>query len=141
MTFKTNTELYISREELNAAAGYQQTIDNLTRSISSIFGQEIPLPELSTMDKLKLFLHGEKVTKNGPLTMTVSRKGVLIEINIDKTIDESIAIEYFQMVGDVVSIYVPAVTGAMSSLMAAQVVADERINQGVKKIAQSLKMD
>ncbi len=139
MRIKSHTTIEISRKELLAVASYQDTIASLSSDIGKVFGQSIPVPELSAAKQVKLALGGKETHKFGPVKIVLSKKGVVITISIDGTISETVAIEYFDTVNDLICIYTPPLIGAITGLMTAQVAAQSRIDRGAKRIMKAIK--
>jgi hypothetical protein len=139
MTFSTHTELFISRAELKAGAQYQDRVQEMMVAIGKAFGTNVPTEEISTWKKLKIGLGKEVVERKGPVTAIIAKRGVRIIIKIDSELDEKIMVEYFRAIGDIVEIYAPAVTGAVTSIMTANALAGQRAESAAQKISKLLK--
>jgi len=139
MEFNTKTELFISRKELKAGAKYQDKVQGMIAAIAKAFGTDVPTDEISAWKKVKIGLGREVVEKRGPVTAILNKSGVRIVIKIDAELNEDIAIEYFAAVGDIIGIYAPAIAGAVTSIMAANALAEQRAESAAKKISKLLK--
>lgn len=139
MRIQSHTTITITKKELLAGARYQDTLQSLTTDVAKVFGKDVPSLDISAVKKIKLALGGKEVIEAGPLKIELSKKGAVITVNFDENVNENIAVEYFDMVSDVVRIYVPALIGATTSIMAAQAAAQNRIDTGVKKITKAYK--
>ncbi len=139
MRIKSHTTIEISRKELLAVASYQDTIASLSSDIGKVFGQSIPVPELSAAKQVKLALGGKETHKFGPVKIVLSKKGVVITISINESLPEEVIEEYFSIINDLVRIYIPPVIGAITGLMAAQAAAQGRIESGAKRIMKAIK--
>ncbi len=139
MTFKTNTTLFISRAELAASAKHQDTFYDMAASLARAFGNKNAIEKPSAWRMVKIALGRSEVSHYGPATITLSRKGIMVDVAVDDSLPEEVTIEYFSACTDIIRVYAPVAVSTVTGMMAATAIADRRVNTATKKISKAMR--
>jgi len=139
MLLKSN--LFISKKEIKAAARFKDALDASVVAIAEAFGKSIEMPELSSIEKAKILLgmnvsRGINFNKNGvsfALNATVSKKGISIDIEISSA--PELLEEIMSAYADMINIALPAVTSAVTGIVAANALMNKRADEAAKRIS------
>ncbi len=134
---KTTITFELGRAEIKAAAKHQDVIQETMRSIFGALGKDIP-KEPSAWQKTKLAL-GKEETISGSnsnrgfhndWTIVYSKRGIKFTASVE--IDETVITEVYAMYGDLFKIYAPVMTSAVTGVIAAKALAEERVSKSMQ---------